>query len=127
MSAGFRTPDVWSVWIHFSAVDEILLCVPICLYSPLLWPIDASTTDQMDDIMVVKIRTGQQKDKGIPMEQALLRPEQAAETMNVSRTVIYELMRRGELDSVKIGRSRRIKPSAIVSYVERLHQEEVGA
>lgn len=55
------------------------------------------------------------------MEPVLLRPEAAAEVLGVSRTVVYELLRRQELDSIQIGRSRRIPREALERFVrERL-------
>ncbi len=53
------------------------------------------------------------------MEPILLRPEQAAEALNVSRSTIYQLLRRNEITSIKIGAARRIRPEALREYVER--------
>lgn len=47
-------------------------------------------------------------------------PESAAETLQCGRTTIYELMATGALESVKIGRLRRIPSDALVAYVEQL-------
>lgn len=47
-------------------------------------------------------------------------PEAAAERLQCGRSLIYELMRSGEIESVKVGRLRRIPESALVDYVERL-------
>lgn len=60
-------------------------------------------------------------------EQLLLTPERAAERLDMSRTVIYELMSRGELRSVRIGRSRRIATTDLSAYVERLRNEAGAA
>ena len=38
----------------------------------------------------------------------LLTPERAAERLDVGRTTVYGLLATGELESVRIGRSRRI-------------------
>jgi len=54
-------------------------------------------------------------------DQLLYTPEGAAQKLAQGRTTIYELMRSGELRSVKIGRSRRI-PAALEEYVGRLVQ-----
>lgn len=53
-------------------------------------------------------------------EKLLLTPEEAGERLGVGRTQIYDLMRRGELRSVHIGRLRRIPVSALQRYVEEL-------
>lgn len=50
----------------------------------------------------------------------LLSPERAAERLELGRTKIFELMAAGELESVLIGRSRRIPADAVESYVARL-------
>ena len=60
------------------------------------------------------------------MEAMLLKPEEAGRALGVSRTVIFELLRRGELPSVTIGRSRRITPDAIRHYVQLLHERQAG-
>lgn len=51
------------------------------------------------------------------MEPLLLRVDEAAEALAVSRTKVYELMASGELESVKLGRSRRVPVDAVVSFV----------
>lgn len=50
----------------------------------------------------------------------LLTPEEAAERLSLSRTTVYELVRKGRLQSVKIGRARRIPRAALQEYVETL-------
>ena len=54
------------------------------------------------------------------MEKLLLRPEEAAELIGIGRTKVFELMRTGQLESVRIGSSRRIPAFALLGYVERL-------
>lgn len=56
-------------------------------------------------------------------DQILLAPERAAEQLGVGRTTIYALIASGDLESVKIGRSRRIPVDALVAYVERLRTQ----
>jgi len=53
------------------------------------------------------------------MESMLLRPEQAAEWLNIGLKV-YELMRSGQLQSVQIGACRRIPKAALIDYVDGL-------
>lgn len=57
----------------------------------------------------------------------LLRPEEAAELTGVGRTTIYEAMRRGELRSIKIGKSRRITPEALRQWIAALEERTDGA
>jgi excisionase family DNA binding protein len=44
--------------------------------------------------------------------------------MDVGRSKIFELMATGELESVRIGRSRRIPLDALKAYIERLRGEQ---
>lgn len=53
----------------------------------------------------------------------LYTPEDAAQRLSVGRSTLYELMRSGELESIHIGRARRIPESSLVEYVERRRQE----
>jgi len=50
----------------------------------------------------------------------LYTPEDAAAKLATGRTTIYALIASGELESVKIGRSRRIPADALETYVGRL-------
>ena len=47
------------------------------------------------------------------MDRLLYRPEEAAQALGLSRATVYELMRRGEISSLKIGASRRITGDAL--------------
>lgn len=53
----------------------------------------------------------------------LLTPEVAAERLACGRTKLYELLRSGELESVKVGRLRRIPEDALTAYVTRLREQ----
>ena len=58
----------------------------------------------------------------------LLTVEQAGHELGISRTQVFGLLKSGELESVKIGRSRRARAGAVDSYVARLRSEQaVGA
>jgi excisionase family DNA binding protein len=50
----------------------------------------------------------------------LLTVEQAAEKLQIGRSMAYQLIAAGELASIKIGRVRRVPVRAIEEYVERL-------
>lgn len=60
---------------------------------------------------------------GRPSQALLLTAEQAASTLAICRTKIYELLRNGELESVQIGTSRRIPFAALSDYVHRLRAQ----
>lgn len=62
---------------------------------------------------------------GEPM--LLLTPERAAEQLNIGRTTVYGLIAAGELECVRIGRSRRIPAEALTAYVDRLRQQQTSA
>jgi excisionase family DNA binding protein len=53
-------------------------------------------------------------------KRVLLTPEEAGEALGVGRTMIYALLRAGDLESVQIGRLRRISLSAVEAYAEQL-------
>jgi excisionase family DNA binding protein len=52
----------------------------------------------------------------------LLTLEQAAATLSIGRTKLYELLATGALRSVRIDRSRRIPMSALVEFVQDLQE-----
>jgi excisionase family DNA binding protein len=53
-------------------------------------------------------------------EKLLHAPEEAAQLLTVSRGQMFELLARGEIESIKIGRLRRIPHDALTAYIERL-------
>lgn len=55
-----------------------------------------------------------------PVERLLLSVEQAAEVLSIKRTKMYELVGAGKVESVMIGKLRRIPTSALADYVTRL-------
>ena len=58
--------------------------------------------------------------------QLLYRPEEGASVLGVSRSRLFELLAAGEVESVQIGRSRRIPREALVAYVDRLRADQGG-
>ena len=50
----------------------------------------------------------------------LVSPEEAASMLSVARSTVYVLIASGELPSVKIGKSRRLRVEDIEEYVDRL-------
>jgi excisionase family DNA binding protein len=55
-------------------------------------------------------------------DQFLLTPEQAATLLAIGRTKVYELLRNGDLESVRIGSSRRFPSEALEEYVATLRK-----
>ncbi len=56
----------------------------------------------------------------VPPRRGLLRVEEAALWLGLSKRTMYELLSRGDVQSVQIGRSRRIALVALEQYVDRL-------
>ncbi|MGW3542051.1 excisionase family DNA-binding protein [Nocardia niigatensis] len=50
----------------------------------------------------------------------------ACDRLGVGRSMLFELIKNGELGSVKVGRRRLVPESAIVAYIERLTREAVA-
>lgn len=55
-----------------------------------------------------------------PPDAILLRPEEAAHALGVGRAKVYQLIATGELRSIRIGGSRRIRREAVAEYVKYL-------
>jgi excisionase family DNA binding protein len=58
--------------------------------------------------------------------QLLLTVPEAANIMRISPEMIYTLMRRGELPSIHIGRSRRISAESLRLWIEDQEQQETS-
>ncbi len=54
----------------------------------------------------------------------LLTPEEAARRLSLARSTLYELVLTGEIESIKIGRSRRIPVGALTDFIERKRGEQ---
>jgi excisionase family DNA binding protein len=54
-----------------------------------------------------------------PVPKVLLTIPEAAEAMSLGRSFLYELVMRGEIASIKVGRTRRIPTTALHEYVAR--------
>lgn len=57
------------------------------------------------------------------MEKVLLKVEEAAELLSLGRSAVYEAIRVGRLESVTVGRSRRVPSEAITRFVAALRAE----
>ena len=54
------------------------------------------------------------------MDKLLLRAEEVTELLDIGRTCVYDLIRTGDLRSVKIGGSRRVPSTAVQQYLDHL-------
>lgn len=61
------------------------------------------------------------------MDKLLLTPEEAAQTLSIGRSKVYELLRAGAIASVRIGASRRIPAEALRAYIGNLAGLEAQA
>jgi excisionase family DNA binding protein len=73
-----------------------------------------------DSVAVVGRATEPSRERKSIMEKLLLSPTEAAAHLSVGRSKVYELMRLGQLRSVKIGGCRRIPRAALADLVASL-------
>lgn len=66
-------------------------------------------------------------DVEVPVVRIVLTVEQAAERLGIGRTLMYSLVSSGSVESVTIGRLRRVPSDALVRYVEGLRSGGVAA
>ena len=57
----------------------------------------------------------------------LLKVEEAAAALSLGRSKTYELVESGEIQSIQIGRSRRIPAQALQDFIDRRQVEGVPA
>lgn len=58
-----------------------------------------------------------------PEPPVLVTVEEVARRLSIGRTATYMLVLKGELQSVKIGRTRRVVVTSITDYITRLLEE----
>jgi excisionase family DNA binding protein len=58
------------------------------------------------------------------VEQLLYSVREAAEIVGVGKSKMWELVGRGEIESVKVDALRKIPADALTSYVKRLRAEQ---
>jgi excisionase family DNA binding protein len=61
---------------------------------------------------------------GAPMETVVLTVEETAELLKVGRTTIYDLIKDELLDSIMIGRLRRIRYTDVITYLKQTAARE---
>jgi excisionase family DNA binding protein len=57
----------------------------------------------------------------------LLRVEEAAQRLSIGRTYMFALLRDHVIESVKVGRLRRVPADAITAYITSLTTEQTAA
>ncbi|MCX2732515.1 helix-turn-helix domain-containing protein [Saccharopolyspora sp. NFXS83] len=85
----------------------------------------AATLAKLAALLAEQEQPAPQPDRTVRVmpSRVLLTVEEAAEQLGVGRTTAYALVRSGELESVRIGRLRRIPKEAINAYAARLVQQ----
>lgn len=53
-------------------------------------------------------------------------PEEACRMLSIGRTVLFDLLRRGDITSVKVGRRRLIPAASLDAYLARLVADQTG-
>ncbi len=54
----------------------------------------------------------------------LLTPVAAARRLSIARSSLYELLLTGQIESIKIGRARRIPLDALTDFIDRKRREQ---
>jgi len=60
----------------------------------------------------------------IAPDMTLLTVEEAARRLSIGRTTVYALLKEGQINSVRIGRLRRIPTEELTAYTARLIAEQ---
>lgn len=68
------------------------------------------------------VRAGSSRKGELMESKLLLKVAETGERLNVSRATVYNLIRDNKLDSVKVGRSRRVPVEAVERYVASLSE-----
>ena len=58
------------------------------------------------------------------MERLLLRPEEVCRALGLGRTKVFELLARGEIESLLIGRRRLVPREAVEDFVQRQREAQ---
>lgn len=91
-------------------------------------------TDEIATLLarLAKLMTDDQRDekpqpaaRSMP-PRVLLTVEEAAERLHIGKTKTYALVKAGEIESVLIGRLRRIHVNAVDAYAARLIAQQAG-
>lgn len=61
------------------------------------------------------------------MQERLLKSEEIAEILQISRSMAYLLMKRGDIRTVRIGTSVRVRPEDLELYIREASQYNVNA
>lgn len=62
--------------------------------------------------------------QGGKQDTLLVTVEETARLFNIDRSTVYDMLRRGDLPSVKIGRRRLISRQALINFISRSESVE---
>lgn len=74
-------------------------------------PIEAATAPHAGD---------SSRSSNTPTESLVLTVEETADLLKVGRTTVYDLLRSGQLNSIMIGRLRRVRHTELIAYLDRI-------
>jgi excisionase family DNA binding protein len=60
-------------------------------------------------------------------DRELLSPVETARRLSLGRTKVFELIAKGEIPSVRVGKLRRVPARALRSYVDELVATQIGS
>ena len=80
----------------------------------------------MDQVNFQVLETAGAPESG-RVPRLLLTVEEAADRIGICRSNMFKLIRRGDVESVKIGRLRRVTPTALEDFVRRLSLRQESA
>ena len=84
----------------------------------------ATKNSHIDEMLLQRDRSEEEMRDGFYQELAethlLLTVEQAARKLNVGRSTVYGLLQSGRLESVTVGRLRRVPAAALSRFIESL-------
>ena len=55
---------------------------------------------------------------GTPDQRLLLTVSEAAQRLGIGRSLLYELLTEGKIESIHVRRLRRIRPEALAAYID---------
>lgn len=70
----------------------------------------------------LRSRGREQERETVVEDKLLYKVAEVAQVLSLSRTKVYELVRTGELPSVRIGGSRRVRGEDLAQFVESLQR-----
>jgi len=76
------------------------------------------STGQFDETYSMILNDDLDRKRDVPVQKLLLTVPEAGRALAISRSKMYDLLNSGDLPSVHIGRSRRVRVSDIEEFVK---------